>query len=134
MPEPTTTAVATIAASTAAVQALTVFGVPLGIQADFLIAGFGGSLVGIILLNTVPGDGDTLIALTRTTLRRMFVACASATTAAYITPLAALAANVPDKLMVASAFAVGCGAQQVLVSVIKRFSKDADLPKDGEQK
>ena len=50
MPEPTTTAagLATIAGGAASATALTVLGVPLGLRADLLIAGFAGSLVAII--------------------------------------------------------------------------------------
>ena len=61
MPEPTSTAagVLTVATGTAATAVLTAFGVPLGLRVDLLIAGFAGALVAIVLLNTVPGTGDT---------------------------------------------------------------------------
>lgn len=122
MPEPTTSAAATLAAATAAVPVLTAFGMPLGLRGDVLIAGFAGSLVAIILLNTVPSSGDTWRELVRTTLRRMFVALASSLTAGYLTPLTLLVTNVPEALMLGSAFAVGGGAQQVLMGTIRRFS------------
>jgi hypothetical protein len=114
MPEPTTTAagLATIAGGAASATALTVLGVPLGLRADLLIAGFAGSLVAIILLNAVPGSSDTWMELLRTTVRRMLVACASSLTAGYLTPLTLLGA----------AFATGGGAQQVLMFAIKRLS------------
>ena len=55
MPEPTTTtAVVTLAAGSIAVPALTVAGIPLGLRPDILLAGFAGSLVAIVLLNSVP--------------------------------------------------------------------------------
>lgn len=97
MPEPTSTAagIATVAAYAGATSAITAFGVPLGLRADLLIAGFAGSLVAIILLNTVPGTGDTWQQLARTTWRRMAVACASSLTAGYLTPLAMLVAQLP---------------------------------------
>ncbi|OGB26185.1 MAG: hypothetical protein A3I66_00600 [Burkholderiales bacterium RIFCSPLOWO2_02_FULL_57_36] len=124
MPEPTSTtvAVATLAASGLTLPMLTLFGVPLGLRADVLIAGLLGSLVGIILLNTVPGDTDTWLHLMRTTVRRMMVAMASAITAGYLTPLVLLLSNVPDSLLLSCACAVGGGAQQVLNFVIRRLA------------
>ena len=124
MPEPTSTAagIATVAVYAGATSAITAFGVPLGLRADLLIAGFAGSLVAIILLNTVPGTGDTWQQLARTTWRRMAVACASSLTAGYLTPLAMLVAQLPEALLLGGAFAVGGGAQQVLMFAIKRLS------------
>lgn len=122
MAEPTSTAAATLAAATAAVPMLTAFGVPLGLRADLLVAGFAGSLVAIILLNTVPAAGDTWRELVRATLRRMMVAAASSLTAGYLTPLAMLVAALPEPLLLGAAFAVGGGAQQVLANLISRLS------------
>lgn len=124
MPEPTSTAagVATLAVGATATTALSAFGVPLGLRADLLIAGFAGSLVAIILLNSVPATGDTWRQLVRTTLRRMAVAFASSLTAGYLTPLALLLASVPESLLLGGAFAVGGGAQQVLMAAIRRVS------------
>lgn len=125
MPEPvssTAAGVATVAVAAASTSALTAFGVPLGLRADLLIAGFAGSLVAIILLNTVPGTGDTWRELLRTTMRRMAVAFASSLTAGYLTPLAMLVAALPESLLLGGAFAVGGGAQQVLMFAIKRLS------------
>lgn len=131
MPEPTTTAAVTLVSATAAVPVLTAFGVPLGLRADLLIAGFAGSLVAIILLNTVPSSGDTWQNLIRTTLRRMFVALASSLTAGYITPLALLVAALPDSLVLGAAFAVGAGAQKVLMFLIRRLSGAVQPPAQG---
>ena len=122
MHEPTTTAATTMVAASVAVPALTAFGMPLGLRPDLLIAGFGGSLVAIILLNTVPSSGDTWRELLRTTLRRMAVACASSITAGYLTPLAMLIAALPESLLLGCAFAVGGGAQEVLRFAIRRLS------------
>lgn len=122
MPEPTSTAVATVVAAAATSTAITAFGVPLGLRADLLIAGFAGSLVAIVLLNTVPSTGDTWQHLLRTTLRRMAFACASSLTAGYLTPLAMLVAQLPQALLLGGAFAVGGGAQQVLLFSIRRLS------------
>ena len=124
MPEPTSTtaAVVTLAAAGASMPMLTMFGVPLGLRTDLLIAGFFGSLVAIILLNSVPSQGDTWQTLIQTTLRRMCVAAASSATAGYLTPLALLVAHLPDPLLLSAAFAVGGGAQRVLVSAIARLS------------
>lgn len=125
MPEPTSTAAATITAASLAVPALTAFGVPLGLRADLLIAGFGGALVAITLLNSVPQTGDTWRELLRTTMRRMAVACASSLTAGYLAPLTLLMAQLPDSLLLGCAFAVGAGAQKVLRFAIRRFSGQA---------
>lgn len=125
MPEPTATAAVTLASATVAVPVLTAFGVPLGLRADLLIAGFAGSLVAIILLNTVPSHGDTWQMLIRTTMRRMLVAFASSLTAGYLTPLALLVATLPESLVLGAAFAVGGGAQKVLMFAIRRLSGTA---------
>lgn len=125
MIEPTTSTTAaaiTMAATGAALPVISVLGIPLGLRADFLFAGFIGSLVAIILLNTVPSQGDTVAHLVRTTMRRMFVAIASSMTAGYLTPLALLLASLPEPLVLSVAFAVGGGAQQVLVFAIARIS------------
>ena len=103
-------------------SAITAFGVSLGLRADILIAGFFGSLVAIILLNTVPGTSDTWVELLRTTVRRMFVAFASSLTAGYLTPLVMLMVQLPEAALLGGAFAVGGGAQQVLTGVIRRLS------------
>ncbi|WP_313074429.1 hypothetical protein [Melaminivora sp.] len=134
MPEPTTTAAGVVTVATAAVSTsvLTAFGVPLGLRVDLLVAGFAGSLVAIILLNTVPGTGDTWPVLLRTTLRRMAVAFASSLTAGYLTPLAMLLAQVPESLLLGGAFAVGGGAQQVLMFVIRRLAGQPMAPATGE--
>ncbi len=60
MAEPTSTAAATLLAATASLPIITAFGIPLGLRADLLVAGFAGALVAIILLNTVPATDDTL--------------------------------------------------------------------------
>lgn len=128
MPEPTSAtsaALVTLAAAGVTMPVLTAWGVPLGLRADLLIAGFAGSLVAIILLNTVPSLDDTWQTLLRSTIRRMAVAIASSLTAGYLTPLALLVASMPDSLVLSGAFAVGGGAQQVLMFVIRRLSGGA---------
>lgn len=123
MPEPTTAAAsATLLAASATVPVLTAFGIPLGLRPDVLIAGFSGSLVAITLLNTVPVIDVSLAGLSRSTLRRVSVAFASSLTAGYLTPLAMLVSNVPESLLLGSAFVVGGGAQQVLASMISRIT------------
>lgn len=120
-----------MAATAIAVPALTVAGVPLGLRPDLLIAGFSGSIVAIVLLNTVPRTGDTWAELLRTTVRRMFVALSSSLTAGYLAPMALLVANLPDALLLGCTFSVGAGAQQVLIFAIKKFSSDAAPPATG---
>lgn len=111
-----------MAAATVTMPVLTIFGVPLGLRPDLLIAGFSGALVAIVLLNSVPGKGDTWQEMLRTALRRMAVVLASSLTAGYLVPLALLAANLPESLLLSGAFAVGGGAQQVLAFLIQRLS------------
>lgn len=121
--DPTSSAGAVVTLSGAAVSAsaITAFGVPLGLHADVLLAGFFGSLVAIILLNTVPGAADTRQELMRTSTRRLAVAWASSVTAGYITPLVLLMADVPQGLLLSMAFMIGAGAQRVLVWLMARM-------------
>lgn len=120
MPEPTSTAAVTLAATAVTVPALTAFGIPLGLRPDLLLAGFNGALVAIILLNTVPGSSDTWRALIRLSFRRMAVAVASSLTAGYSTPVVA-SLFTSDPALLSTAFIAGAGAQWVLLSLIKRF-------------
>lgn len=131
MPEPTSTAAFTVASGAGASAVITAFGVSLGLRVDVLIAGFGGALVAIVLLNIVPSTGDGWRELLRTTLRRMAVAFASSLTAGYLAPLALLVAQVPEPLLLSGAFAVGGGAQHVLTFFIKRFSGQSLAAPDG---
>ena len=134
MPEPASTSAAaavTYAAAGLSVPVITAFGVPLGLRADVLIAGFFGSLVAIILLNSVPSEGDTWEHLVRTTFKRMFVAVASSVTAGYLTPLALLLANLPDALLLSVAFGVGGGAQRVLLILIAKFGVPPSVAGDS---
>lgn len=133
MAEPITTATATAATATVAasttmatasvvvVPALTVLGVATGLRPDMLLAGFAGSLVSIVLLNSVPSTGDTWRHMLNTTGRRLATAAASALVAGYLTPMVLLLANVPDALQVGAAFAAGGGAQRLLLLVIQRL-------------
>lgn len=121
MPEPTSTAVATVAVATAAVPALTAFGVPLGLRPELLMAGFAGALVAVVLLNSVPSSGDTWRELLKTTWRRIWVAVASAITAGYLTPMVTAGVALSDPVTLGLAFAAGAGAQQVLKAAIERF-------------
>jgi len=125
MPEPTSTAAA-LATTTAAgltVPMITAFGIPLGLRADVLIAGLFGSLVAILVLNSVPGTGDTWQELVRTTAKRVGVAVASSVTAGYLTPLVLLLAKLPDPVFLGVAFGVGVSAQRVLLLLIARIDQ-----------
>jgi hypothetical protein len=122
MPEPASTAAATIASAMVSTSAITLLGIPLGLDAAMLVAGFAGSLVSIILLNTVPPYGDTWRDLIRTTMRRMFVSMASSLTAGYLTPMVMLAVALPDPLVMGAAFGTGAGAQKLLMSTIARLN------------
>lgn len=126
MPEPASTSATTLIAASAAVPALTAFGVPLGLRPDVLIAGFAGSLVAIVLLNSVPTVDGTFMGLVRSTARRMAVAFASSLTAGYLTPIVLMVASMPEPLLLGMAFVVGGGAQRIFAAVINRFSKQAE--------
>lgn len=134
MPEPTSTAagIATIAMAAASTTAVSIFGIPLGLRADLLVAGLFGGLVAIVVMNTVPSTGDTWRELRRTTVRRMWVACASSITAGYITPLAMLVMSVPEPLQLCTAFVVGAFAQRALMRVRDRvLGPDKPEPRPG---
>ena len=130
-PATTTTAAVTLAAGSIAVPALTVAGIPLGLRPEILIAGFSGALVAIILLNSVPSSGDTWSELLRTTLRRMAFAVASSLTAGYLAPMVMLIGQLPDAAQLGSAFAVGGGAQRVLLSVLHRVVPPSPSREEG---
>lgn len=131
MAEPTSTTAAawfTLSSVGATVPVIALLGIPLGLRIDVLIAGFLGSVVGIILLNTVPGTIDTWRNLVQTTARRMAVAFASCVTAGYLTPAVLLIYNLPLPLLLCVAMAVGAGAQRFLSSIINRWA-----PADGSR-
>jgi hypothetical protein len=133
MPEPIISpAVATLGAATAAVPTLVAFGVNLGLRPDVLVAGFAGALAAIVLLNSVPADGDTWQHLLRTTWRRMSVALVSSLVAGYLTPALLLAVAMPDALALGVAFAAGAGAQRVLRGAIARAQAQAQQNEGGQ--
>lgn len=126
MPEPTSSVAATLGVAAANVPILIIFGVPLGLRPDILLAGFSGAIVAIILLNTVPSSGDTLRDLVTTSLRRFGVVLASSLTAGYLTPEFAATAELSRQLLVG--FGIGAGAQQVLAALISRLANRAPPP------
>lgn len=107
-------------AAAQAVPTIVLFGIPLGLRADVLMAGFCGSLVAMALLNTVPTSGDTWRELLRTSLRRVAVALASALTAGYTSPLLMLVDKIPDALLLSVSFVVGVFAQKQLARLGRR--------------
>ncbi|MGQ3001302.1 MAG: hypothetical protein ACT6UH_00710 [Hydrogenophaga sp.] len=133
MPEPTTTtAAATLIAAGTTVPMLEAFGVSLGLRPDVLIAGFAGALVAIVLLDSVPSEGDTWSHLVRSTVRRIFVALASSITAGYLTPLVLLLSNLPDALLLGVAFTTGSGAQKFVGWVMSRLGLAPRLGAESE--
>lgn len=128
MPEPTSTAVATLAAQAAAVPILTVFGVVTGLRGDLLLAGFCGSVAAMALLNTVPSTGDTLKELIRTSLKRVGVSIGSAVTAGYTASLVSFINGLDDGVIRSVAFVIGAGALSLLPWLIQRLG--ANKPDD----
>lgn len=122
MPEPISPSAAILAASPPAVAALTAFGVNLGLRPDVLVAGFAGALAAIVLLGSVPSEGDTWQHLVETTGRRIGVALTSSLVSGYLTPLFLLAWNLPDPLLLSAAFALGVTAQKILRNLGDRWA------------
>lgn len=120
MAEPTISAAVTFIAVGAAVPVLTAFGVPLGLRADVLLAGFVGAGAAMVLLNTVPPSGDTLPNLLGTMVRRSLVAVASSLTAGYMVPVFAENSAIASQLFYS--FVIGAGAQKILAIAVARFA------------
>lgn len=138
MPEPTTTTAAAIASYTAAsltVPVLTAFGIPLGLRPEVLAAGFGGALAALGLLNSVPATGDTWHHLVKDTGKRIMFAVLSSLTAGYLAPLvfALLPSQVQtvEGVFLGVSFAVGCGAQRVLLGMLTKVG--AQPSKEGDR-
>jgi len=124
MAEPTTSAAVTFAAVGAAVPVLTAFGVPLGLRADMLLAGFLGACAAMVLLNIVPPGGDTLANVLGTMVRRGAVAVASALTAGYLVPVLAEHSALVGQL--GYSFLAGAGAQKILALAVERLASKAE--------
>lgn len=119
----TASATITLAAQAVAVPVLALFGIPLGLRADVLLAGFAGAVAAMALLNSVPGSGDTLHELLRTSLKRVGVALASSAMAGYAAPLVALMIAMPDAVVLGVGFVIGAGAQRILPALIERVAE-----------
>lgn len=129
MAEPTITggtvaASAMVAASVAAaVPELQVLGVPLGLRADVLLAGFAGAVAGVALLNTVPSSGDTPRELLVTSARRVLVISLSTVMAGYLAPLVDLLPAMGQTpsgkaALLAAAAVLGAGMQKILGALV----------------
>lgn len=114
---------ATITATTVSVPVLSLFGVSLGLHPGLLIAGAFGAFVGIVLLNTVPGEGK---AWWYAVLRRMLVMAASSVTAGYLTPVVMMWANLSEPMQFCAAFIIGGSAQLSMQAVIKRVTRTVE--------
>lgn len=118
MPEPATTATATLVVTGAAVPVLTILGISLGLRVDVLLGGLLGAIAALAFLNTVPSSGDTWRELVRTSVKRVFVALASAGAAGYLAPLLSMINGVPEPLILSVAFVAGAGAPQLVPWVV----------------
>lgn len=114
---------ATITATTVSVPMLSVFGVSLGLHPGLLIAGAFGAFVGIVLLNTVPGEGKPWW---YAVLRRMLVMAASSITAGYLAPVVMVWTNLSDPMQFCTAFIIGGSAQLSMQAVIKRVTRTVE--------
>lgn len=132
MPEPTSTtagAYATLATAGVSIPMVSLFGIQTGLRPELLIAGFAGALAAIVLLNSVPSEGESFGAIIRTAIKRMMVILASSLVAGYMAPLTTLAINMPALLLGGVAFGVGAGAQRSLVLLMSKVN--ADPAKEG---
>lgn len=114
---------ATITATTVSVPMLSVFGVSLGLHPGLLIAGAFGAFVGIVLLNTVPGEGKPWW---YAVLRRMLVMAASSITAGYLAPVVMVWMNLSEPMQLCTAFIIGGSAQLSMQAVIKRVTRTVE--------
>jgi hypothetical protein len=104
----------TVAASAVSVTTVQLFGVPLGLRPELLVAGFSGALAGISMLNTVPSSGDTWLHMVRTSWRRMSVAVCSSLLAGYMAPLFA-----NETWLLGTGVVIGAGAQVILGAAVQ---------------
>lgn len=114
---------ATITATTVSVPVLSMFGVSLGLHPGLLIAGAFGAFVGIVLLNTVPGEG---LPWWYAVLRRVLVMAASAVTAGYLTPMVMAWVTASEPMQFGMAFVIGGSAQMMMQAVIKRLTRSVE--------
>lgn len=138
MSDPVVTPAAAIAANivgaAVAVPVLTMFGVPLGLEANVLIAGLVGAIAAIVLLDSVPGSTDTLSELLRTTLKRITVAALSALIAGYAAPVIGPLFSSGTQLVPVTLLAslvVGASAQQSLRLAIDWLQSKAKRSAEG---
>lgn len=122
MSEPATAT--TVAATTASVPVLSIFGMSLGLHPGYLVAGAFGAFVGIVLLNTVPADESK--PWWQSVLRRMVVMVASSVTSGYITPMVMSMMSINESLQMGGAFVVGGSAQWTMQAVIKRLTRTVE--------
>ena len=122
--EPGASAAVKLGLAGAALPVLELFGVPLGLRVDQLLAGFFGSLSAMVLLNSVPSTGDTIAELVRTSMRRIMVSVTSAVTAGYLVPLTVAVLDLKTQgLDLAIAYAIGAAAQKILRATAERLSQ-----------
>lgn len=95
-------------------MAASVFGIAIGLDVGYMIAGAFGCFVSIVLLNTVPAGG---------LVRRIGVLFSSSIVAGYLTPAMMFFAHFSDPLSFSTAFVIGGSAQWTLTAFIKRFAK-----------
>lgn len=122
MAEPTTATATSLALQTAAIPVLAIFGIPLGLRADLLLAGFFGAVAAMTLLNSVPSAGDTFRDMLATSLRRIGVCIGSSVCSGYMVPLFISMGDIKMVgLDLAVAFVLGAGAQQILRATINKW-------------
>lgn len=97
-------------------QPLVIFGVSTGLRSDVLLAGFVGSVVAMVLLNTVPGQEPGWAGFVASSARRLAVAATSCLTAGYLVAGIGGFDGLGPTLFFA--FVIGAGAQTILPRAI----------------
>lgn len=110
----------TTVVSAIAPSELVLWGIETGLRSEVLLAGFCGSIVAMVMLNSVPHEGTGWQGVMYSAGRRFAVAVASCLTAGYLTAGAGTFFSAAGPTLL-SAFVIGAGAQTILQRAIAAF-------------